>query len=148
MWQFWLVVAGIFFVLEMMTVGFLLFWFSIGAIIALIVSLVIENVVIQTVVFLISSTVLLFLTKPFTQKFSQNDEGRESLFSIENKTGFVTLDINPQTGEGQVKVNGEIWSAKTTGNDIITKDTKIKVEKVEGVKLIVSPIKEKEHMNI
>ena len=38
MWIFWLVVAGIFFIGEMITTGFLIFWLGLGAVIALIVS--------------------------------------------------------------------------------------------------------------
>ena len=69
MWQIWLIIAGIFFVGEIFTVGFLLFWFGIGALIALITSLITSNVIIQTVVFLISSVILLFATKPLVNKF-------------------------------------------------------------------------------
>lgn len=42
---------------------------------------------------------------------------------------------------GQVKVNGEIWSAKTEDESIISKGTEIEVLKIDGVKLIVSPVK-------
>ena len=69
MWQIWLVISGLFFAIEIATVGFLTFWFAIGALIALIVSLFIDNIVIQTLVFLATSVILLFATKPFVQKF-------------------------------------------------------------------------------
>ncbi len=42
---------------------------------------------------------------------------------------------------GQVKVNGEIWSAKTEDESFIAKGTEIEVLKIDGVKLIVSPVK-------
>ena len=42
--------------------------------------------------------------------------------------------------KGQVKVNGELWSA-TSYNDLpITKDSEVIIEKVKGVKLIVKPL--------
>ena len=31
MWQIWLIIAGICLIIEIMTVGFLIFWFAIGA---------------------------------------------------------------------------------------------------------------------
>ena len=31
MWQIWLIIAGLFFIGEIITVGFLIFWFGIGA---------------------------------------------------------------------------------------------------------------------
>ena len=68
MWQIWLILSGLFLVLEIVTVGFLVFWFAIGAFIAMLVSFFTENAIIQTLVFLISSTALLFITKPFVNK--------------------------------------------------------------------------------
>ena len=64
MWHFWLIAAGACFVLEIITVGFLMFWFGIGALIAMLVSLIVDNIIIQITVFIISSTLLLLFTKP------------------------------------------------------------------------------------
>ena len=69
MWKLWLIIAGLFFIGEIATVGFLIFWFGIGALIAMVVSLFTTNIIIQTTVFLISSTILIFATKPFVRKF-------------------------------------------------------------------------------
>lgn len=70
MWQVWLIIAGLFFVGEIATVGFLIFWFGIGALIAMIVSFFTSNIIIQTTIFVISSTILIFATKPFVKKFA------------------------------------------------------------------------------
>ena len=74
MWQFWLIAAGIFFIIEMATVGFLVFWFGIGALVTMLVSFFIPNPYIQAVVFLVTSTLLIFLTKPFVNKFINKDK--------------------------------------------------------------------------
>lgn len=68
MWQFWLLLAGFFLIIEIINVGFLVFWFSVGALIAMVASLFISSVVIQTTIFLIASVILLFATRPFVQK--------------------------------------------------------------------------------
>lgn len=47
MWQFWVVLSGIFFIIEMATVGFLVFWFGIGALIAMVFSFFTSNIAIQ-----------------------------------------------------------------------------------------------------
>ena len=36
MWIFWLIAAGIFFIIEMATIGFLVFWLGIGALLAMV----------------------------------------------------------------------------------------------------------------
>lgn len=81
MWQIWLVISALFMAIEIVTVGFLTFWFSIGAIIALIVSLFTDNIIIQTLVFLATSVVLLFATKPFVQKFIRSRCKNKCIFS-------------------------------------------------------------------
>lgn len=143
MWQFWLIAAGIFFVVEMATAGFLVFWFGIGSLITMISSFFISDTYIQALIFLISSTLLLFLTKPFINKFVNKEEKNvvTNAYSVVGKIGIVTQEINSIQGTGQVKVSGEVWSAKTEGNEIITKNSEVKVEKIDGVKVIVSLVK-------
>ena len=68
MWQFWLILSGIFLLIEIFNVSFLIFWFSLGALVAMAVSFVINNVIIQASIFLVTSTVLLFATRPFVNK--------------------------------------------------------------------------------
>ncbi len=67
MWQWWLIASGIFFIGEIMTVGFLLFWFGIASLISMVVSFFTSNLVIQMVVFLVSSVILILATKPFVK---------------------------------------------------------------------------------
>ncbi len=141
MWCFWLVVAGIFFVIEIATVGFLMFWLGIGALFAMIASFVTDNLVAQTVVFAITSCILIPLTKPLADKFTGKETIKTNSYSLINKHGIVTVDINPIEATGQVKVNGEIWSASTEDESTIEKGTEVEVLKIEGVKLIVSPLK-------
>ena len=53
----------------------------------------------------------------------------------------MLADINPIEATGLVKVNGETWSAKSENDEIISKDTQIEVLSIDGVKLIVAPVK-------
>jgi membrane protein implicated in regulation of membrane protease activity len=140
MWRFWLILSGILLVVEIINVGFLVFWFSMGALIAMICSFFIDNVVVQAVVFLVSSTLLLFLTKPFVKKFTSNDNPNPNSAVPDQKTGKVIIDIDPAKGKGQVLIGTEKWSAKSAGDTFISKDTEVIVEKVDGVKVVVRPI--------
>ena len=139
MWQIWVIIAGVFFIAELITVGFMLFWCGLGALLAMISSFFTDNIVIQTSIFIISSTLLLFLTKPFVKKFSVKKENETvtNAFSIINKTGIVTKDINPESDSGLIKVGTETWSAKSLNSTFISKGTKIKVTNIDGVKAVV-----------
>ena len=138
MWVFWLIAAGVFFVIEIATVGFLIFWLGIGALFAMITSFLTENILIQTIVFVVTSSILIPLTKPLADKFSNKKTIPTNSYSLLNKHGIVVADINSIEGIGQVKVDGEIWSAKSITEETITKGTEVTVDKIDGVKLVVS----------
>lgn len=141
MWSFWLIVAGIFFIVEIATTGFLIFWLGIGALLAMITSFITNSIVAQTIVFVVTSCILIPLTKPLADKFINKKTVATNSYSLINKHGIVTMDINPIEATGQVKVNGEIWSAKSQDESIIPQGTEIEVLDIDGVKLIVSPVK-------
>lgn len=143
MWQIWLIIAGLCFIIEMATVGFFVFWFGIGALISMVVSIFFpENIILQAAIFVISSVILLLLTKPLVNKFTKKDKKIETnAYSIIGKKGIVVQDINPTFGVGQIKIAGEVWSAKTSNETTIEKGTEIKVIQIDGVKAVVEPIK-------
>ena len=141
MWQLWLIVAGLFLVGEIFTNGFLLFWFGIASLIAMLSSFITSNIYIQAITFLISSCILLLASKPLFKKIMKSNNPIETnAFSIINKKGIVLLDIDNSKGIGQIKVNGEIWSAKSETDELITKDSNIIVVSIVGVKAIVSKV--------
>lgn len=137
MWQIWLILAGIFFITEMATVGFLIFWFGVGALIAMISSFFIQNVIIQTTIFIISSTFLLFITKPFVKKFIDVKTTKTNAFSIIGKKALVIKEINPMQSTGLIKLNGEIWSAESENNETISEGDEVEILEINGVKAIV-----------
>lgn len=141
MWYIWLIAAGIFFIFEMATIGFLIFWLGIGALIAMIVSFFTSNLILQTIVFIISSTALILFTKPLINKFIDTKDSVKTNYDlIINKHGIVTVEIDPLESKGQIKVLGQLWSATTEGEIKIPINTKIEVVEVSGVKAIVRPI--------
>ena len=142
MWQIWLIISGVCFIAEIITVGFLIFWLAIGALFAMIVSFFTDNIIIQTAVFVISSTILIFATKPFVKKFAKGKSNfKSNVYSIIGDTGIVTKNIDSINGTGQVKINGELWSAVGKDDIDIEKVKEVKIVEVKGVKAVVSPIK-------
>lgn len=138
MWQIWLIISGIFFVMEIITVGFLVFWFALGALITALVSVFTDNLIIQTAVFVISSTLLLFLTKPFVKKLSRKDKVQTNAYSIIGKKGIVTREIDSKKGIGQVKIGSEVWTARST--TAISEGSEVVVKEIDGVKVVVEPL--------
>lgn len=138
MWQFWLIISGIFFVIEIATVGFLVFWFAIGALFAMVVSLFTSNIAIQTTVFVVSSTILLFFTRKFFNKVTKKEnEIQTNAYSIIGKRGIVTKNIDPIEGKGQIKVGTEVWSAKSVDDRKIEAGIEVEILEIDGVKAVV-----------
>ena len=142
MWYIWLILSGIALIIEIFTTGFLVFWFSIGALISMISSFFTDNIYIQSTIFLITSTLLIFATKPFVKKFDIPNPLKTNVYSMSGKVGIVTQEINSLEATGQIKVNGELLSAISNDNSsIIPKNTKVEIIKIKGVKAIVTPVK-------
>ena len=141
MWQIWLIIAGVCLVIEIMTTGFLVFWLAIGALISMIVSLFTDSILIQTAVFVISSAILIFATKPFVKKFAKTKNVKTNAFSIIGQNGIVTKEIDSINAKGQVKIDGETWSAVGKDDIDIPKGTEVEVLEIKGVKAVVTPIK-------
>ena len=136
MWLFWLIAAGVFFIAEVITVGFLIFWLGIGALLAMIVSLITDNLFIQTAVFVISSIALIFLTKPILNKYVNKDEAiPTNTNSLIGKKAKVIKDISDEVG--QVKVEGEVWSAISNDGLGVEKGENVVILGIDGVKLVV-----------
>ncbi len=143
MWQFWLIASGIFFIAEIITTGFLVFWLGVSGLITMCVSFFTDNLIIQTSVFVVLSALLILVTKPFVKKFVSKDTDKikkTNAFSIIGKKAIVIKDIDSINGVGQIKVDGEVWSAEGINGSNIEKGTEVKISKIDGVRAIVEPI--------
>ena len=67
----WLIVAILFAVAELMTTTLTLIWFSIGAVILIFLSSIIDSILIQIIIFAIISTLMLTIA---TKKFIKQDK--------------------------------------------------------------------------
>ncbi len=141
-WQIWLIIAGVCFILEIATVGFLVFWFGVAALITCLISLFVPSIIAQTVIFIVLSIILILLSRPFAKKIGRKDNVVTNSNAIIGKEAIVIKEIDGKTGKvGQVKVLGDTWSAICEdSNIVIPVDSTVKVSKIDGVKLIVEPI--------
>ena len=134
----WLALAVIFLIIEAITVGLATIWFAAGAFAAFVLSLLNVPVLAQVVIFLaVSCCLLVFTRKIFVEKLRTGSEST-NVDALIGETGIVTEEIRPLT-VGQVKINGQVWSALGKDDETIEKDRLVKVIAIEGVKLIVIP---------
>ncbi|MEG0845612.1 MAG: NfeD family protein [Niameybacter sp.] len=141
MWLLWLVVGIAFAIAEIINNGFFLIWFAIGAIAALLTSLITTSVPIQLIVFLTLSFLLLItLTRYCSAHFAKKDTIPTNIDALIGKTGTVLTFIGTDSSQvGQVKLDGEIWSAISSDGLSIEKGITVIVDEIRGVRLIVHP---------
>lgn len=135
----WLIVAVAFGLAELMTTSLTLVWFSIGALVVMLLSTFIESIVIQIVIFaVISITLLVVFTKYFIDK-DKTFKYNTNLQGIVQKKGIVKKEIKPYE-TGIVILGGEEWTAISEDNIKIEKETVVSVVRIEGVKLVVREV--------
>lgn len=137
----WIVIAVIFAIIEGFTMGLTTIWFTVGGVGACIVALAGGPLLLQVIVFLLVSIILLYFTRPLAEKRLRIGHEKNNIDLIIGKEVLVTEDIRPFTS-GQVKLNGQIWTAVGSANDLsMEKGDQAIVVKIEGVKLVVEPVK-------
>lgn len=138
-WIVWLILAGFFFVLEIATEGFLVFWFGIGAVAAIGTSFLTENIFIQVAVFVIVSIILVLSTRKLTDKIKPK-EVPTNVYTILGKKAVVSQAIDSAKGSGQIKIDGDLWSAKSEAEEIIEEGSTVEILSIDGVRAVVKKI--------
>ena len=139
MWIIWLILMGAALVVEAMTLGLTTIWLAAGCLVAAILDLagcsMTAQVVTMIVVTIITFVICLIWIKPKIDKAARNRKTATNADRFLGQEGIVIKDIDPIEGKGQVKVMGQVWSAKAVKP--IPEGTKIIVKNMEGVKLLV-----------
>jgi len=138
----WLVLLALLLLVEVATLGLTTIWFAGGALVAFIVSLFYDNLLLEISLFLVVSLALLIFTRPFVKKYFNTNRVKTNYEAVIGKEAIVTSTIDNDKGIGLAKVSGQEWSARSVDGSVIEKGTKVIVESISGVKLMVSVKKE------
>ena len=135
----WLIIFIFLIFVEIATVNLVSIWFAIGAIASCILSIYVDNLIIQLGCFVITSTICLILTKSIISKIKNHKITPTNLDRVIGDVGIVTKTID-EFNNGEVKVDGKTWTA--TSKETLKVGTKAKIVSINGVKLNVKSIKE------
>ena len=111
-------------------------WFGFGSLVSMILAICDCSFTVQCIVFVITSAVLLALTRPLAKKL----QGKHIKTNYEldiGKKAVVIEDINNDYSVGRVKLDGVNWEARSVDNEKIPIGTVVTVEEIDGTKLIV-----------
>lgn len=138
-WIFWAAAILLFAVVEAGTVNLVSVWFVAGALAALVVCLLGGALWLQTAVFFAVSAILLAALRPFVKKYVTPKKTATNADMVLGQEAYVTEAVDNLRGTGAVKLGGKVWTARSLHETALPEGTRVKVVKIEGVKLYVEP---------
>lgn len=130
----WTIVLIISLAVEALTLNLVTIWIALGALVALISSIFVSSVMIQTVIFIITTLLTLIFTRSFIKDILKVKSVKTNLDSVVGQIGIVTSDIS-EDKRGKVKIAGKIWTA--ISDSPISVGERVEILAIEGVKLVV-----------
>lgn len=138
MYWFYIILFIVLLVIEAATFNLVTIWMAISALLTGIYAYFFpENYVVQGFMFVVLSIILIAATKPFLKKITKKPV-KTNADRLIGEEACVTVRIDNLNAEGQVKVIGQTWSARSENNEPIEVGEIVVIKKIEGVKLIVS----------
>ena len=136
----WLILAVVFMIAEAATVSMISLWFSAGCLAALAVGLLGGSWGFQVFVALAVSGALLACLRPMVRKHFTPKIKPTNIDAIVGSQGYVLSDIDNAGATGKVKLGAMEWTARSTDGSGIPQGTLVRVDRIEGVKIFVSPV--------
>lgn len=138
-WWFWLIIAFVIGFVEVTTFTFVLLWIAIAAFLTAVLTVFVDNLWIQSLVFAIVSVVLLAVTRPVVRKWKQKRTYPDRLDTMIGHRGVVVTEALPGAF-ATVRVKGDLWSARSAHP--LQEGQEILVVSASATILTVEPVEE------
>ncbi|MDC7239370.1 MAG: NfeD family protein [Spirochaetales bacterium] len=134
----WLGLAILMTIVEGLTMGLTTVWLALAALVCMILSFFIPSLTLQITIFLVLSIGMLLFTRPFALKKMKMGKVKTNSDRLVGMKGIVQIAVS-QDNPGQVKVGGQIWTARPEDKDhSYQADEQVQVIRIEGVTIIVA----------
>lgn len=136
-WQLWILTGVVLGLLELKLSGYVLLWFGVGAFAAALLATLGLPLAAQLAAFNVVSVALLIGSRTLFRRFfmrgaSSLRHGVEAMLGAE----AVVVDPIPRDGFGTVRINGELWTARSL-EGAVAPGERVQIENLEGLKLSV-----------
>jgi len=140
-WILWLVIGVGLIIAEIFTLGFVLFWFGIGALAAAIVGFLGLGLGWQFGAFAFVSIALTAMSRTIFARYLPHNEGnamKSGMDSLPGKIGTVSTASKGALNEAAVKVFGSTWTAfPVDGETELSEGEKVEVVEIKGSSIYV-----------
>jgi membrane protein implicated in regulation of membrane protease activity len=143
-WILWVVLGVCLIIAEVFTLGFVLFWFGLGALAAALVGFLGLGFLWQFMAFAVVSLALTAMSrKIFADYYSHGDEDlvKTGVDALPGQIGTVTTESRGALNEGAVKVFGSTWTAFPIDDEMpLVEGEKVEVVRVQGSSIFVRKV--------
>jgi membrane protein implicated in regulation of membrane protease activity len=143
-WILWVILGVVLIVAEIFTLGFVLLWFGIGALIGALVGFLGFGFGWQFLAFALVSVVLTAMSRTiFSNYFSSDSENdiKTGVDSLPGQIGTVSVGSKGALHEGAVKVFGSTWTAFPIDEETpLIEGEKVEVVHVKGSSIYVRKV--------
>jgi membrane protein implicated in regulation of membrane protease activity len=101
-----------------MTVEIISIYFTGGALVSMVLSLLGVPLEWQILTFCVVSIILIIFTRPIVARYLKRNESKTNVDTLIGDVATVTKEILPDE-RGEVKIKGQYWLAVSANNDII-----------------------------
>lgn len=135
-WHIWAIVATLFVIGEMLTAGFALICFAVGAVGGAIGAAAGASLEWQLGIFALATLVAFLAVRPLLRRLSAKDEVPTNADALIGRTAKVTECIEVG-GRGRVAIDGDIWQAESNEQSDILEGEKVEIISRESIILTV-----------
>jgi len=140
-WILWGILGVFLIIAEIFTMGFVLFWFGIGALIAALSAYLGVNLLGQFLIFALVSAALTVMSRMIFYKYNPFGQDEEFLTGVDKLPGQVGTVKKASAGalrEGSVNVFGSTWKAFPLEDEPdLIEGEKVEVVRVDGSSIYV-----------
>ena len=133
----WLGAMVVFGVVEALTAGLVSIWFVVGSAAALVCAALGTSLQLQLAAFAVVSAIALAVTRPLVKRFARPAAVATNADRVLGGMARVTETIDNESSSGAVYIDGKTWTARSAEGTVIPEGTMVRVEQLEGVKLLV-----------
>ena len=134
----WIALTVFFVVAEAATTTMVSIWFVAGSVAALLAANAGMTALSQLAVFVGVSAVTLAATRPLARRYNSVRATPTNADRVLDRIGRVTEPVDDENGA--VKVDGKVWTARSSAGTAIPEGAHVRIDNIEGVKLFVTQV--------
>jgi membrane protein implicated in regulation of membrane protease activity len=139
-YQIWLIAAIVLVIIELLTAGFGVICFAVGALFSTLAAFLgVDSLVWQLLIFAVASVLCFIFLRPVLLRFldKKSKDVKTNADALIGKTAIVSETIDSSANQGRVAVDGDDWKAVSADGSVINKGEKVEIVSRDSIILTV-----------